>query len=643
MKPKSLRFVVPFFVFCLPFLILQSLIVNRYSSLAASVPPQISYQGKVTDTAGVGITDTLDIGFSLWNSDVGGDSLWNETQLAVPIIRGLFDVQLGTVNPIALSFDTTYWLQIIVDGDLLLPRTQLTTNPYAYRAMYADYLTGATGVYGSGMNHYLAKWSGTGSLETSMVYQAGSNDIGIGTVMPQAQVHIAVDLDSILDHEAPVFDFEADSIQPFFNFEGNDADWFITSALSYSGRQCLQSGALDSVESSMIAYYSIILWDDTIKFAFKLSCGDSARLAFQIGEDYYEEWTGEIDWTLVSVPVSTGEYFFTWTYYRESEGTHGDGSAWIDLVSFVTDHYEQYSLDSAALYVDGLNFKPAALFMGGNVGIGVNDPTQKLDVMGEIQATGLNVTGEIQATGTGANCFAGKVGIGNTAPGTFSPDFNDLVVGSDSGRNGITILTDSISRGALAFADGASGTSRYSGLIYYDNLNNGMYLTTNGEGWADGGQVFVIDSQGNVGIGIDKPVSFYTDFNDLVVGNGSGRHGITIYSDSLARGMLAFAKDTFGTAAYNGLIYYNHVVDKFFITTNGEGYVTEESKTFAIDRVGNVGIGVLSPERKLHVRDVMRLEPRSTVPSSPSKGDMYFDSNENKLKVYDGTTWQPCW
>ena len=57
----------------------------------------------------------------------------------------------------------------------------------------------------------------------------------------------------------------------------------------------------------------------------------------------------------------------------------------------------------------------------------------------------------------------------------------------------------------------------------------------------------------------------------------------------------------------------------------------------------NVGIGIASPKRKLHIKSVMRLEPLNSAPSSPAKGDMYFDGTLNKLRVYDGTTWQNCW
>ncbi|MDD3492541.1 MAG: PKD domain-containing protein, partial [Candidatus Thermoplasmatota archaeon] len=57
----------------------------------------------------------------------------------------------------------------------------------------------------------------------------------------------------------------------------------------------------------------------------------------------------------------------------------------------------------------------------------------------------------------------------------------------------------------------------------------------------------------------------------------------------------------------------------------------------------NVGIGTSTPQRALHVNDVMRLEPRATAPSSPSAGDLYFDSTTSKLMCYDGSTWQACW
>jgi hypothetical protein len=58
---------------------------------------------------------------------------------------------------------------------------------------------------------------------------------------------------------------------------------------------------------------------------------------------------------------------------------------------------------------------------------------------------------------------------------------------------------------------------------------------------------------------------------------------------------------------------------------------------------GNTGINVAAPQRNLHVKDVIRLEPRNTPPDNPVIGDIYMDGLLKKLRVYDGTAWQNCW
>jgi hypothetical protein len=66
------------------------------------------------------------------------------------------------------------------------------------------------------------------------------------------------------------------------------------------------------------------------------------------------------------------------------------------------------------------------------------------------------------------------------------------------------------------------------------------------------------------------------------------------------------------------------------------------TQAMTLDSSGNLGVGTASPARTLHVNDVMRLEPRATAPSSPSAGDIFFNSSTNKLQCYDGTAWQDC-
>ena len=54
----------------------------------------------------------------------------------------------------------------------------------------------------------------------------------------------------------------------------------------------------------------------------------------------------------------------------------------------------------------------------------------------------------------------------------------------------------------------------------------------------------------------------------------------------------------------------------------------------------NVGINVNNPQYNLHIKDVMKLEPRDAAPLNPTKGVIYFDNSLNKLRVYNGTDWE---
>ena len=54
---------------------------------------------------------------------------------------------------------------------------------------------------------------------------------------------------------------------------------------------------------------------------------------------------------------------------------------------------------------------------------------------------------------------------------------------------------------------------------------------------------------------------------------------------------------------------------------------------------GNVGIGTETPTDQLTLSDCMRLTPRATS-TTTNKGTIYFDSDDNKLKCFDGTIWQ---
>ena len=104
-----------------------------------------------------------------------------------------------------------------------------------------------------------------------------------------------------------------------------------------------------------------------------------------------------------------------------------------------------------------------------------------------------------------------------------------------------------------------------------------------------------------------------------------------------------------GGEFFNGKIddiaIYNRALTPQEITALYQSQTTNPSDTGTTQPHDTlrVGINVTDPQRNLHVKDVMRLEPRQAPPANPAEGDLYYDSTRKKLRVYDGTSWKECW
>ncbi len=111
---------------------------------SAGIPQMINYQGMLTDDSGNPLTDTVDITFIIYDDPgpTGGNVKWDETQYGVPVINGLFNVILGSVDPVDLDFDQDYWLDITVEGEHMPERLRLTSVAYSYKAEDAEAVKG---------------------------------------------------------------------------------------------------------------------------------------------------------------------------------------------------------------------------------------------------------------------------------------------------------------------------------------------------------------------------------------------------------------------------------------------------------------------------------------------------------------------
>jgi len=118
-------------------------------------------------------------------------------------------------------------------------------------------------------------------------------------------------------------------------------------------------------------------------------------------------------------------------------------------------------------------------------------------------------------------------------------------------------------------------------------------------------------------------------------------NGTTTINTLSANNFLIGKSATIQNRFFNGLIddiaIWNRALDSAEIT---QLYQTQSINS---NSPGFVGINISNPTRNLHIKDVMKLEPRDTAPNNPTRGDIYYDGTLNKLRVYDGATWQNCW
>jgi hypothetical protein len=111
----------------------------------AQIPHKMNYQGYLTNAAGVPISGTVQMVFTIYNVSGGGTPLWTETH-SVTVSQGVYSVILGegsTPTPINLPFDTTYYLGVQAGADAeMTPRKVLTSVGYAFRTLNAELLGG---------------------------------------------------------------------------------------------------------------------------------------------------------------------------------------------------------------------------------------------------------------------------------------------------------------------------------------------------------------------------------------------------------------------------------------------------------------------------------------------------------------------
>lgn len=99
---------------------------------SADVPMQLAHQGRLFDSYGTPVEGSVDVTYALYTSATGGTSVWSEHE-NVEAVDGFFSSVLGDGTTLStdIFMGAPVYLSVKINGEELLPRTQLVSVPYA--------------------------------------------------------------------------------------------------------------------------------------------------------------------------------------------------------------------------------------------------------------------------------------------------------------------------------------------------------------------------------------------------------------------------------------------------------------------------------------------------------------------------------
>jgi len=151
-------------------------------SLTAQLAPNlVDYQGRLLESTGEPVDTMVSLEFGIYEDSLNGSLLWSETHNAIEVSDGLFQVQLGSHNPLPeeLFNEENRWLGISVNSDSeMSPRTRIASAPYSLRSNFA--LEAAN-----------APADGDWVVNGENLYTEPTGDVGIGKTDPSHKLHIS--------------------------------------------------------------------------------------------------------------------------------------------------------------------------------------------------------------------------------------------------------------------------------------------------------------------------------------------------------------------------------------------------------------------------------------------------------------------
>jgi|GEM_PF-1347114 hypothetical protein len=554
---NSLEIVMEKGVLALRLMVFLGVVLALAGSVLA-VPQTFSIHGKLSDSGGP-LEGTYSMNFSIYASYSGGAFLWTDTYSVTTNNLGVYDVILTDLD---LPFSVQYYLGVNVAGDgEMVPRMNLTSSGYSFRANVSDYLDSARNyevanltlgqklsfAFGEVVDNIVNGWVRvTGGLNVTGNVEVGGNlSMGSGYIHDLANGTAAQDAVTY----SQLLGINATVSGDYVPYTGADSNLvFGDNNLSVGGSDLFVDNNNGRVGIGTGAPQSILHIDGTEgSLAGGLSFGDGDSGIYEISDDNFRIQTGgtirmfigntntgvltsaaSAGFGIVNENTAATNPVFLPEKSDIDTGLGGDGSNTLSLITGGT----------SRLYINS----------SGNVGIGTTTPGYKLEVVegtaddgialtwgnsvgrftmasAEAQVHLLNSAGTktVQiASHSAHNTYfnAGNVGIGTTSP-TSKLHINGSVV-----ING-TLDMDSGKINNLANGTAAQDAVTYSQLLGINATVSGDYVPYTGadsnlvlgdNNFSVGGSDLFVDGDlGRVGIGTGAPTEALTVSGDTSV------------------------------------------------------------------------------------------------------------------------------
>ncbi len=132
-----------------------------------------------------------------------------------------------------------------------------------------------------------------------------------------------------------------------------NADWFVQSTTVYEGNYAIQSGDINDNEVSTLKLTGTVATNGTISFYKKVSSESNYDfLRFYVDSVLLGEWSGDVDWSIQTYPVTPGLHSFEWRYEKDVNTSNGDDAAWVDYIIFPAIGFEPSEMEVSVSSVE---------------------------------------------------------------------------------------------------------------------------------------------------------------------------------------------------------------------------------------------------------------------------------------------------